>query len=103
MKTAIDRAAPCPTTVEAWLMKYAGRSHQDIETMNGSFEEHCAARTVMALKNAGAVFQDPTDKAFKSFKDAITQIQEKTPDGDAIDDGTATASRRRQREPEAKL
>ena len=103
MKDAIDRAAPCPTTIEAWLMKYAGRSQVEIEAMNGSFEEHCAARTVLSLRNAGAVFPDPTDKAFKSFKDAITQIQEKMPDGDAIANTTAAASGRRQREPGSKL
>jgi len=103
MKDAIDRAAPCPTTVESWLLRYAGRSAEEIASMLGSFEEHCAARTVMALKNAGAVFQDPTDKAFKSFKDAITQIQEEKPNGDANVNGPPTAARRRRREPDAKL
>ena len=93
MKEAMDRAAPCPTTVDAWLMKYAGRSEEDVMEMRGSFEEHCAARTVLALKAAGAVFPDPTDKAFRAFKDSIVKLQEEKPDGDEIVNETATSPR----------
>lgn len=95
MRTAIDRAVPCPTTVEAWLMKYVGRSEEQIAEMSGSFDAHCAARTVRAMEKAGAVFPDPTDMAFRTFKDAIIKHEEK-PDGIAIDNH-ATASEPAQR------
>ncbi len=91
MRTAIDRAAPCPTTVEAWLMKYVGRSEEQIAEMSGSFEAHCAARTVNAMEKAGAVFPDPSDKSFRAFKDAMTNHQERMSDGDAVDNDTRSA------------
>ena len=105
MRTAIDRAAPCPTTVEAWLMKYVGRSDAQIDEMSGSFEAHCAARAVHAMEKAGVLFPDPTDNAFRTFKDAIIKHEEK-PDGVAIDnDATAVepAQRRERQERVSKL
>jgi hypothetical protein len=98
MKEAIDRTLPCPTTIEAWLMKHTGRSNAEIESMNGTFEDHCAARTVLALKNAGAVFPDVSDKSFKVFKDAFAEQPMEMIDGD----GTQSNSRRRQSEATAK-
>ncbi len=97
MRAAIDRAAPCPTTVEAWLMKYVGRSDEQIAEMTGSFEAHCAARTVRAMEKAGAVFPDPTDNAFRMFKDAIIKYEEK-PDGIAIDNNAPAAEPAQRRE-----
>lgn len=98
MKEAIDRTLPCPTTIEAWLMKHTGRSEAQIEAMNGTFEEHCAARTVLALKNAGALFPDPSDKAFKVFKDAFAEQPMEMMDGN----DTRADARRRQRDATAK-
>jgi hypothetical protein len=98
MKEAIDRTLPCPTTIEAWLMKYTGRSNAEIDSMNGTFEDHCAARTVLALKNAGAVFPNVSDKSFKVFKDAFAEQPMEMIDGN----DTRTDSRRRQRQATAK-
>jgi len=75
MKAAIELASGSVMLPEDYLDKYVSQRSYELEAIRGSFEEHCAARAVVCMRNAGVLFKRESSKEFQIIREALIEAE----------------------------